>query len=73
MTASHPSTKEIIPLITGRIVEVGRSADGRFSEAILDIGHGQRITVSGFSDTVARAFAANLYKAATLEVSVHDE
>ena len=64
-----------MPTLSGRIVEVGRcvTASKGMSEAVIDVGQGQLITLAGFSDTVAKWFASNLYKHVTLEVTAHDE
>lgn len=65
-------TKEQVPSFSGRIIECGRSTDGQ-NEVVIDVGRGQHIKVSGISDTVVKSFARNLYKHASIEVTIHDE
>jgi len=67
---SHVTTEQI-PDLLGRIVEVGRN-DGK-NEVIVDLGRGQQVTVSGFSDDMARTFGRSLYKPMRIEFGVIDE
>lgn len=57
--------------IGGRIAECGRG--GMVNQVVIDCGHGHHITISGLSDAVTKAFAANLYNYVSIEFHVqHD-
>lgn len=64
-------TAETVPSLTGRIIEVGRS--GSMSEVVIDVGRGELVKISGFSDTVAKALARGLYKHVKLEFEVYGD
>ena len=53
----------------GRIVEVGRTSDGK-NEIVFEVTPGQVARLSGVSDTFAKHVAKNLYEDAMITVEL---